>query len=109
MRSLSILGSTGSIGESALRVVAALPERLRVTGLATRTNVTRVLEQARQFGVRQVAVADPAAAAEARRLAPAGVRVLAGESGVAELAAADADVVLCALVGMAGWFVPGLA
>lgn len=104
MRSLIILGSTGSIGESALRVVAALPDRLRVTGLATRTNVARVLEQAAQFQVRQVAVGDPAAAAEARRLAPPGVRVLAGEAGVVELAgtAADADVVLCALVGLSG-------
>ncbi|MEI6210788.1 MAG: 1-deoxy-D-xylulose-5-phosphate reductoisomerase [bacterium] len=104
MRSLIILGSTGSIGESALRVVAALPDRLRVTGLATRTNVTRVLEQAKQFNVRQVAVGDPVAAAEARRLAPPGVRVLTGDEGVVELAgtAADADVVLCALVGMSG-------
>ncbi len=103
MRSIIILGSTGSIGESALRVVAALPDRLRITGLATRTNVTRVLEQAVQFGVPLVAVGDPAAAAEARRLAPPGVRVLAGEEGVVELAAAEgADIVLCALVGMAG-------
>jgi 1-deoxy-D-xylulose-5-phosphate reductoisomerase len=103
MRSITILGSTGSIGESALRVAAALPDCLRVTGLATRTHVARVLEQAAQFGVRQVAVGDPAAAAEARRLAPPGVRVLAGDAGVVELAAtADADIVLCALVGMAG-------
>lgn len=103
MRSLTILGSTGSIGESALRVAAALPDRLRVTGLATRTQVRRVLEQAAQFDVRQVAVGDPLAAAEARRLAPSGVRVLSGEEGVVELAAsADADTVLCALVGMAG-------
>ena len=103
MRSIIILGSTGSIGESALRVAAALPDRLRITGLATRTNVKRVLEQAAQFGVRQVTVGDRTAAAEARRLAPPGVRVLAGEEGVAELAAApDADIVLCALVGLTG-------
>lgn len=103
MRSLVILGSTGSIGESALRVAAALPDRLRVTGLATRTQVDRVLEQAAQFGVRRVAVGDPAAAEEARRRAPDGIEVLAGENGVAQLAAAeDADTVLCALVGMAG-------
>ena len=103
MRSIIILGSTGSIGESTLRVAAALPDRLRITGLATRTHVTRLLEQAAEFGVRQVAVSDPAAAAEARRLAPPGVRVLAGDAGVAELAAAeDADTVVCALVGMAG-------
>jgi 1-deoxy-D-xylulose-5-phosphate reductoisomerase len=104
MRSLVILGSTGSIGESTLRVVSALPERLRVTGLATRTNVARVLEQAAQYQVRQVAVADPAAAAEARRLAPPGVRILSGEEGVVELAASatSADTVVCALVGMTG-------
>jgi 1-deoxy-D-xylulose-5-phosphate reductoisomerase len=62
------------------------------------------LAQAAQFHVRQVAVGDPAAAAEARRLAPAGVRVLSGEEGVAELAATaePADTVVCALVGMAG-------
>lgn len=103
MRSLILLGSTGSIGESALRVAAALPDRLRVTGLATRSRVTRVLEQAAQFGVRRVAVGDPAAAAEARGRAPAGIEVFAGEDGVAQLAAADdADTVLCALVGMAG-------
>jgi len=103
MRSLVILGSTGSIGESTLRVAAALPSAVRVTGLATRTRVARVLEQAAQFGVRRVAVGDPVAAAEARRLAPPGVEVLAGEAGVAELAAATpADIVLCALVGLSG-------
>jgi 1-deoxy-D-xylulose-5-phosphate reductoisomerase len=103
MRSLVILGSTGSIGESALKVVAALPNDLRVTGLATRTHVDRVLEQAQQFGVKHVAVADAAAAAEARRKAPAGVKILSGDDGMAELAAGtEADTVLCALVGMAG-------
>ncbi len=103
MRSLVILGSTGSIGENALRVAAALPGRLRVTGLATRTHAARVLEQAAQFGVRRVAVADPEAAAEARRRAPAGVEVMSGDDGVAELAATgEADMVLCALVGLSG-------
>jgi 1-deoxy-D-xylulose-5-phosphate reductoisomerase len=86
-----------------LRVAAALPERVRVTGLAVRRNYARALEQAARFGVRRVAVADAEAARRCAAEAPAGVRVLAGEAGVAELAAhEDADLVLCALVGLAG-------
>ncbi len=102
MKDLVILGSTGSIGESALRVVAALPGQLRVTGLAARCQTGRLVEQARQFGVRRVALADRAAAAEARRLAPE-LDVLEGEPGVEALAReAEADVALCALVGLSG-------
>ena len=98
-----ILGSPGSIGENALRVAAALPGRIEVVGLASRTNYARVLEQARQFHVGRIAIADPAAAAACAAAAPAGVRVLAGDAGVEQLAADDeADIVLCALVGMAG-------
>ncbi|MBM4165291.1 MAG: 1-deoxy-D-xylulose-5-phosphate reductoisomerase, partial [Lentisphaerae bacterium] len=102
MKSFVLLGSTGSIGESALRVAAALPGRVRVAALAARANAARLVEQARQFGVRRVALADPAAAAAARRLAPE-LDVLDGEAGVEELAgAAEADLALCALVGLAG-------
>ncbi len=102
MKAVVLLGSTGSIGESALRVVAALPGRIRVTGLAARANAARLVAQARQFGVRRVALADPAAATEARRLAPE-LDVLRGEAGVETLAReAEADIALCALVGLAG-------
>lgn len=103
MRSLTILGSSGSIGECALRVAAANPGLVRVTGLAVRRATDKVLDQARRFGVRRIAVADAAAADEARRRLPAGVKLLAGDAGVVELAAdSEADIVLCALVGMAG-------
>jgi 1-deoxy-D-xylulose-5-phosphate reductoisomerase len=104
MKALVILGSTGSIGESTLRVVEALPEALRVVGLATRTKVARVLDQALQFGVRTVAVEERGAAREAEALArPHGIRVWAGPEGVAALAAlAEADTVVCALVGLSG-------
>ena len=98
-----ILGSTGSIGESALRVVAALPARLEIVGLAARQNQRRLLEQARQFGVRHLALADPDAAAACAAAAPRGLSVRAGAEGVEALAELDeADIVLCALVGMAG-------
>ena len=98
-----ILGSTGSIGENALRVVAALPSRLKVIGMASRTNTARLLAQASEFKVRQLAVADPLAADAARSLLARGTTLHAGPGGVEALAARkDADIVLCALVGMAG-------
>ncbi|MDP2991358.1 MAG: 1-deoxy-D-xylulose-5-phosphate reductoisomerase [Kiritimatiellota bacterium] len=102
-KNIIILGSTGSIGESALRVVAALPDRFRIIGLAAQTKVERLLEQARLFSVERVAVADREAARRATQLAPAGLTVLAGPEGLNELAAqAEADIVLVAIVGMAG-------
>jgi len=104
MKSIVILGSTGSIGENTLRVAEALPAAVRVVGLATRTRVARVIDQALRFDVRDVAVEDAAAAAEAETLArPHGIRVWPGAAGVEALAAsAEADTVVCALVGLAG-------
>ncbi len=103
VKRLVILGSTGSIGESALRVVEKFPDRLRVVGLAADRRVERLLEQALRFGVRRIAVGDPAAARRCAGLAPPEVRVLAGPAGLADLAAdAEADLALAAIVGLAG-------
>ena len=85
MRALTILGSSGSIGECALRVAAANPEHIRVTGLAVRRATDKILVQARRFGVRRIAVADAEAAAEVRRRLPAGVSLLVGDEGVVEI------------------------
>ncbi len=102
-KNIVILGSTGSIGESALRVAAALPDRFRIVGLAAQTKVARLLEQARIFSVARVAVTDPEAARRAAQQAPAGLKVLAGPEGLDELASQEnADIVLVAVVGMAG-------
>jgi len=103
MKRLVILGSTGSIGENALRVVAALPERLKVVGLAANRNYRRLAEQARQFAVPAVAVADREGARRFAQQAPSGLRLFVGPEGVAELAGAvEADLVVCAMVGMSG-------
>ena len=103
MKNVVILGSTGSIGRNALRVARALPARVRVVGLAANRDWRRVLDQAARFDVRHVALADPAAARRGAAAAPRGVRVYAGAAGVATLAAAaGADLVLCAVVGLAG-------
>lgn len=103
MKRVVILGSSGSIGENALRVAEALPDRIRVVGLAVKQNADAVLAQAARFGVKQVAVLDTAGAERCRQNAPHDVQVLAGEEGVSELAAREgADLVLCSVVGMSG-------
>ncbi len=102
-KKIVILGSTGSIGENALRVASALPSRLKVIGLASNTSAERILEQAGEFKVKQVALADPAAAEAARDGLPRGMNLLSGQEGVETLASMkEADIVLCAMVGMAG-------
>ncbi|MDA3923187.1 MAG: 1-deoxy-D-xylulose-5-phosphate reductoisomerase [Kiritimatiellae bacterium] len=104
MKSIVILGSTGSIGENALRVVKSLPGQMRVVGLAASTSAQRVIEQAVEFGVRRVAIKDAAAAEMVRELAAEhDIEVLCSDEGVAELAGSpDADIVICALVGLSG-------
>lgn len=98
-----VLGSSGSIGVNTLRVAKSLGSGVRIIGLAVQRNYRTVLRQAREFGVRLVAVADPIMAAECRRAAPRGVRVLSGMDGVSELACMkDADLVVCAIVGVSG-------
>ena len=97
-----ILGSTGSIGENALRIVDECPGRFRVAGLAAGSNDARLAEQAARFGVPRVALADPAAARRAADALGGAAAVGAGPDAVRELAASpDADLVLCAMVGMA--------
>ena len=103
MKRIVLLGSSGSIGESTIKVVEAFPEKLQLVGLAVKTNYARALEQAKQFGVKRICVTDEKAAAECRASAPSDVEVMHGDEGLQELAASpDADIVVCAVVGMAG-------
>ena len=100
MRKLVILGTTGSIGEQALEVVAA-SEELSVVGLAAGRRWERLVEQARDHGVPAIALADQEAATAARGAWNG--RVLDGEEGIRELVAtSDADLVLNGVVGSAG-------
>lgn len=103
-RNIVILGSTGSIGENALRVIRALPGELSVAGLAAYSNVRRLVEQAVAFGVKTVAVTDETRAAEAEALArPHGIAVLSGGRALEEISILpEADTVLCSVVGLAG-------
>ena len=104
-RRLSILGSTGSIGRNALRVVRQFPDRFRVAALAAGRNVKLLAEQIRDVAPEAAAVYDEAAAGELKALLPAAcrTRVLHGDSGYAAVGAWEsAEVTLSAMVGAAG-------
>ena len=100
-RSLSIVGSTGSIGTQALDVVAAAPERFRVTALAANRSVDVLARQAHAVRPDVVAIADSDCAGELKELLPAGVELLAGPGSLSQVAT-SADLVLNAVVGFAG-------
>lgn len=103
MKKIIILGSTGSIGTQALDIVRANPDKYQVVGLAAGSRATLLEQQAREFGVKTVALFDTKAAAELKtKLADTDVNVLSGADGVCELASLDCDMVLNAIVGIAG-------
>ncbi|MBE6633434.1 MAG: 1-deoxy-D-xylulose-5-phosphate reductoisomerase [Ruminococcaceae bacterium] len=102
--SITVLGSTGSVGEQAIDV--ARQTGARVNALCANRNVARVEEQAREFGVRACAMSDEGAAKDLReRLKDTSVRVYAGMDGVCEMIAEQYDereVVLNSVIGEAG-------
>ena len=104
MKSVAILGSTGSIGVQALDVVARFPDRFQVVGLAACKNGARLAEQVARFRPRVVSVADEAAAPASCAADPrARHELLAGEDGAVEIAGhPDVDFVLAAISGGAG-------
>ncbi len=105
MRSLVILGSTGSVGTQALDVVRHNPDRFKVVGLSAGTNQELLVGQIREFLPPLVAIADEEAAADVREKVAGihGVEVLVGPDSAETLARdAEADMVLNALVGAAG-------
>lgn len=108
MKTLSVLGSTGSIGTQALKVVRKLNRdgcaMFRIAALAAHHNVELLEEQAREFRPEIVAVYDSEAAADLRvRLRDMSVRVLEGMEGLCEAAALEgAEVTLNSVVGMVG-------
>jgi 1-deoxy-D-xylulose-5-phosphate reductoisomerase len=97
-----VLGSTGSIGESALKVARDIPERMSVIGLAALRSVDKLAAQAEEFGVRHLALSNGALHEELRMAVPL-AEVHAGEEGLVRLATLpEADLVLIAIVGTAG-------
>ena len=101
MKSLIILGSTGSIGTQALEVCRR--DGYKVVALAAGSNVDLLEAQAREFKVKAVAVFNEEKANELKiKLADTDIKVLGGQDGVCEVAQMQADVALNSIVGIAG-------
>ncbi len=98
---VSVVGSTGSIGTQTLDVVAEDPERYRVVALGAQRSVDVLVAQARAVRPEVVAIGDATLAGELAEQLPSGTEVLAGPDGLAAIAAI-ADVVVNGVVGFAG-------
>ena len=102
-RKIVLLGSTGSIGTSTLKVAADIPDRLEIVALAANSSVQALAAQARQTGVKHVALYDASKEAELRAALPSDVTIHLGPEGLLEISTlAEADMVLVAIVGTAG-------
>ncbi len=101
-RTLSILGSSGSIGRQTLKVAEVCGHE--VAAITVNKSVGLAEAQARQFRPKLVVAVDEASAADLRvRLADSNIKVLSGQEGLLEAAALpEADTVVTAIVGVAG-------
>ena len=109
MKKVILLGSSGSIGESTCKVARALPEKMKLVGLGVAKSTDRMLEQAKEFGVKALAVSDPQAAEKVKPRLPQGTQFYPGVEGLARMVEeTEADMVLVAIVGTAG-LAPALA
>lgn len=98
---VSLVGSTGSIGRQAIDVVEAQPDRFDVVALAAMRSVDLLAEQARRLRPQVVALGDPALAPALAEALPRGTELVTGPDGLAEVAAV-ADVAVNGVVGFAG-------
>ena len=103
MRSITILGATGSVGSSTLDLVRGNRQDWQVEALTAHSNVAQLAALAKEFGAKQAVIADEARYAElAEALAGSGVEAAAGGAALCEAAAHPADIVMAAIVGCAG-------
>ena len=102
-RKVSVLGSTGSIGVSTLDLFEQAGVEIEVIGLTAGRNVARLAEQALRWRPQVAVIQDESLLPELReRLKGSGIRAEAGDQAVADVAAADAQWVMSAIVGFAG-------
>jgi 1-deoxy-D-xylulose-5-phosphate reductoisomerase len=103
MKNVVLLGSTGSIGTSTIKVAEDLPDQIRLIGLAAGGNSELLLEQTRRHQPAVISITDPEKAKELQGLLGLSTQVHAGDEGLLKLATLPAaDIVLIAIVGTAG-------
>jgi 1-deoxy-D-xylulose-5-phosphate reductoisomerase len=101
VKTVSLVGSTGSIGTQAIDVISADPGAYRVVAIGAATSVNQLADQARRLLPERVALADSTRATELAALLPPGVKLLAGPDALPEIAT-GVDVVVNGVVGFAG-------
>src|SRR5882762_6293255 len=98
-----VLGATGSIGDSALKVARDIPERMEIVGLAANSNAEKLAAAANETRAQSVCLVDETKIDVLRRKLEYKPRVFTGEEGLREIAClTDAEMVLIAIVGTAG-------
>jgi 1-deoxy-D-xylulose-5-phosphate reductoisomerase len=103
MRRIAILGATGSIGRAAVEVAERFPDRLRIVGLSARRLTPNLVSLIHQTRVSALALTEAPVSSSLREQLPPDVELYTGSNGLAELAAReDLDLVLVAVVGLAG-------
>src|SRR5437762_1241339 len=103
MKNVVLLGSTGSIGTSTIKVAEDLPDRIRLVGLAAGNNAELLAKQTLKHRPEAISINDPVKAGELQAMLGATTRVYAGHDGLLKLATLPtADIVLLAIVGTAG-------
>jgi 1-deoxy-D-xylulose-5-phosphate reductoisomerase len=98
-----ILGATGSIGESALKVARDIPKRMEIVGLAAKSNAQKLADAANEVRPESVCLVDETQIDVLRRALDYEPRIFSGESGLVEIAClTNADMMLVAIVGTGG-------
>ncbi|HWE70503.1 MAG TPA: 1-deoxy-D-xylulose-5-phosphate reductoisomerase [Acidimicrobiales bacterium] len=98
---VSLIGSTGSIGTQAVEVIEACPDRFEVVAIGAQSSIKVLADQARRFHPQVVAIGDESRAADLQALLPSGTEVVTGRDGLAHIATL-ADVAVNGVVGFAG-------
>ncbi|MFH1066750.1 MAG: 1-deoxy-D-xylulose-5-phosphate reductoisomerase [bacterium] len=100
MKRVILLGSSGSIGQSACKVARALPDRMKIVGMAVHSSADILRKQMEEFNPKAVAITDENAA---QKFSPPSCRFYKGEEGLTRLVEeTEADLVLVAIVGTSG-------
>src|ERR1700736_697338 len=95
-----VLGATGSIGESALKVAHDIPDRMEIVGLAANSNAEKLAAAANKVRAKSICLVDEGKIDILRRALEYKPKIFSGDDGLREIAAiADADMVLIAIVG----------
>jgi 1-deoxy-D-xylulose-5-phosphate reductoisomerase len=104
-KKIIILGSTGSIGENAVKVASHLKDNVSVVGLAAFSGYKKIAQQAEILGCKNLALANNSSADSLERCAPQGSKIFREADGILDMIRkSDAELVLCGIVGTAGLF-----